>query len=361
MDKAMCAKLTWPLADRDATWNSADAHGRIVEFCTDKDGNFNWLLYASTNFWMDTTAPDPDNDGVPDRMGDYKLPFCDVISGEIVAVPKGIFGCASVLQGSRGGVDLPEADEGDVKQAVEQYYNKMAKEFKDDNIMVPWHPQKKSASIRRIAVTGDLRAADPSVGDEPEGKIDGHAAVYNQTANIGGWFYEIIAKGAFDGADLTDVPFLVNHDMDGIPLARSRRNNGNSTMTLTVDDIGLAFEAQLDIDNNDKSKSLYSAIGRGDVDKMSYCFQVADDEWADLDSIMPTRTITKIAKVFEISAVNFPAYDGTDLGIASSRDMHALESARALLESRQSTLENEKRDAEEVELLKLKCKILAGV
>lgn len=223
---------------------------------------------------------------------------------------------------------------------------------------MPEKHQTKSAT-RRIAIVGDLRAADPTVSEDgvtQSGSIDGHAAVYAQVANIGGWFNEIIRTGAFDGADLTDVPFLVNHDLREIPLARSRRNNGNSTMKMSVDNIGLAFDAELDIVNNDKSKSLYSAVGRGDIDKMSYCFDVAEEEWAGLDTDMPTRTITKIAKVYEISAVNFPAFEGTDIAL-SSRDKAALDSAKALLESRQSALDSEKR---EMELLKLKCKIISG-
>ncbi len=352
----MVAKTNWPLADRDTKWSASEANKRIVDFFTDEDGNLDFKKYASVHFWFDSSAPDPDDDGVPDRQGDYKLPFCDVIDGKVMAVPKGIYGDAAAIQGARGGVDIPKEDVADVKKAIEKYYDAMAKKFDDDSIVVPWK-QSRSA-IRRIVPISDLRAANPNVDEEPSGKITGHAAVYGQVANIGGWFNEIIRSGAFDGADLTDVPFLVNHDIDGIPLARSRRNNGNSTMTLTVDEIGLAFDAQLDIDNNEKAKSFYSAVGRGDIDKMSYAFSVAEDEWSGLDTDMPTRTIVKIAKVYEISGVTFPAYVGTDIQVASSsQDKQALDSARALLESRQSALESEKR---EMELLKLKCQILAG-
>jgi uncharacterized protein len=350
----MCAKMNWPIADRDLKWDAGAAHKRILDWCSDKDGNVNWKQYASVHFWCDTSAPDPDEDGLPDRQGDYKLPFCDVVDGEVKALPRAIFKVAAVLDSKGvGGVDIPHEDEKPIRDAVDTYYELMKKEFKDDSITPPWNQKR---SIRRFVAVGDLRAVDPTVGDESNGKITGHAAVYNQKANIGDWFYEIIRSGAFDSADLTDVPFLVNHDMDGIPLARSRRNNGNSTMTLSTDNVGLAFDATLDIENNDKSKSLYSAISRGDIDKMSYCFSVADEEWSDLDTDMPTRTITKIAKVFEISAVNWPAYDGTDLQ-TSSRDLQTLESARTLLESSRSTLESEKR---EMDLLKLKCQILAG-
>ncbi|WDL98133.1 HK97 family phage prohead protease [Alicyclobacillus sp. ALC3] len=351
----VAAKLTWPLAPRDTKWSASEANKRIVEWATGEDGKIDYLKYASTHFWFDSDAPDPDKDGVPDRQGDYKLPFCDVIDGKVMAVPKGVFGDAAAIQGSRGGVKIPDEDVKHVKQAIEQYYNKMAKEFKDEGIVAPWQKNKKSATWRTALVT-DLRAGDPNVTDDPGGRIQGHAAVYGQRANIGGWFEEIIAPGAFDGADLTDVPFFVNHDTNDIPLARSRRNNGNSTMTLSTDNQGLAFDATLDVENYDKARALYSAVQRGDIDKMSYGFMVAEDEWTGLDTGLPLRTIRKIGKVFEISAVTFPAYDGTDIQ-AASRDAHTLESVRALLESNQSALESEKREAE---VLRLKAQILAG-
>ena len=79
--------------------------------------------------------------------------------------------------------------------------------------------------------------------------ITGHPAVFNSPADIGGWFEETIDPGAFDDCDLTDVCLFANHRDMKIPLARSRRNNGSSTMQLSIDDIGLfeineAFAAQ---------------------------------------------------------------------------------------------------------------------
>jgi uncharacterized protein len=81
-------------------------------------------------------------------------------------------------------------------------------------------------------------------------KVVGLAAVYESRTNIGNMFEEVIERGAFDSSDLTDVLFFVNHDMSKIPLARSRRNNGSSTMRLSLDERGLNMEASLDVDNN---------------------------------------------------------------------------------------------------------------
>ena len=92
--------------------------------------------------------------------------------------------------------------------------------------------------------------------------ITGLAAVYESRTNIGNLFYEVIERGAFEETDFTDVLFFVNHDLTKIPLARSRRNNGNSTMQLKVDERGLNIETNLDVENNTDARSLYSEIGR---------------------------------------------------------------------------------------------------
>ncbi len=187
--------------------------------------------------------------------------------------------------------------------------------------------------------------------------IEGHAAVFEQIADIGGIFFEVIDRNAFDGTDFKDVPLFVNHDCGQIPLARSRRNNGNSSMTLSVDDTGLAVRARLDVDNNPAAKMLYSSVERGDLDGMSFAFVVDAEEWLDLDSDMPTRRIKKIGKVFEVSAVNFPAYEGTDIHARAAAD--TLDCAKKALENaRGFSLDND--SALELELYKLKNCILGG-
>lgn len=204
---------------------------------------------------------------------------------------------------------------------------------------------------KRCYTGHEFRALD----SDNEKIIEGHAAVFEQIADIGGIFFEVIDRNAFDGTDFKDVPLFVNHDCGQIPLARSRRNNGNSSMTLTVDDTGLAVRARLDVDNNPAAKTLFASIERGDLDGMSFAFVVDAEEWQDLDSDMPTRRIKKIGKVFEVSAVNYPAYN-TDI---HARALNALENAkRALDNARVHSLEND--SANELELYKLKNRILGG-
>ena len=159
--------------------------------------------------------------------------------------------------------------------------------------------------------------------------ITGRPIVYDSKTDLG-WFDEVIERGALDKTDLKDVRFLVNHNTDMIPLARSRNNNANSTMQMSVDEDGMAIRVNLDTENNVEAKSLYSAIQRGDISGMSFMFSINDEEWNDLDTDHPTRHIREIGKVLEVSAVTFPAYEDTEI---SARDKEALDSAKATLDS----------------------------
>ena len=181
--------------------------------------------------------------------------------------------------------------------------------------------------------------------------LAGTPIVYNEKTDLG-WYDELIERGALDGTDLRDVRFLVNHNTDMIPLARSRNNNVNSTMQLEVNDGGMNIRVDLDVDNNTEAKALYSAVERGDLDGMSFMFTVDADAWEDLESDHPTRRIEKLGKVFEVSAVTFPAYEATTI---SARGLdEALESARLSLESA-------KAEKKALELRKQKIRIMKGV
>lgn len=177
--------------------------------------------------------------------------------------------------------------------------------------------------------------------DEQHGpQISGRAIVYNAVTDIGGMYNEIIMPGALDETDLRDVRLLVNHDFSMIPLARSRNNTANSTMQLMPDNEGMMIRADLDTERNADANALYSACERGDISGMSFAFIVGADAWEDLDTEKPTRRITKIDRVLEVSAVTWPAYEQTTI---SARDAQALESARAALESAKASAEAEAR------------------
>jgi HK97 family phage prohead protease len=143
-------------------------------------------------------------------------------------------------------------------------------------------------------------------------KVSGYAAVFDQAADIGGYFKEIIARGAFKEAiGRDDVVFLVNHD--GLPLARTR----SGTLTLKEDDKGLRIDTVLDADDPDV-KSITGKMKRGDLDKMSFAFRATKQEW-DETTDPPTRTITEV-ELFDVSIVTTPAYDGTSIALRSLDD-----------------------------------------
>ena len=192
--------------------------------------------------------------------------------------------------------------------------------------------------------------------DDKGAYITGRPIVFNSRTNIGP-YDEIIERGALDKTDLKDVRFLVNHDTSKIPLARSRNNNKNSTMQLSVDDNGMAIRVNLDVENNAEAKSLYSAVQRGDISGMSFMFGIGDEEWENLESEHPTHHIRAINTVIEVSAVTFPAYEDTEI---NARSKEALENARQTVETARSSRATSV-DTDELTLLKLKTKILGGI
>jgi HK97 family phage prohead protease len=173
------------------------------------------------------------------------------------------------------------------------------------------------------------------------GRITGTPIVFDQDTDMG-WYQERIDHQALAGADLKDVRFLIGHNTSMIPLARSRNNNENSTMQMTVTDRGMEIRVDLDTENNAEARALYSAVQRGDMSGMSFMFMVDTDKdiWEDTDTDYPKRTIMSIRKVYEVSAVAFPAYEQTDIQAAS--EGQTLDSVRASLESAKAKLAEER-------------------
>lgn len=128
--KGACGKTTWPLADRDRAWDNGEAHKRIVEWAGGND-DFSVAKLKQVHFWAAEGAA---------KLGDFKLLFCDVIDGEIRAVPHAIEACT----GSHGvdAADIPEDDKEAIKKKIETYYNRMADEFNDPDIKVPWKEEE---------------------------------------------------------------------------------------------------------------------------------------------------------------------------------------------------------------------------
>lgn len=186
------------------------------------------------------------------------------------------------------------------------------------------------------------------------GHITGVPIVFEQPTDIGGWYSETIARGAVTDDVLRDVAFFYNHNLNTKPLARTRTGK----LKFTIDDDGVHMDSSVNLKRTDVN-DLFIAIEDGDIDGMSFMFRVESEEWTGLDTDYPHRRITKIGYVQEVSAVNYPAYEGTSInartGESLDSDKKALDNARAkLLDS------NDKKcsDSDELELEKLKAKYL---
>ena len=172
---------------------------------------------------------------------------------------------------------------------------------------------RKSAmeTAERITMTAEVRTMDTEDGSF---RIGGYAATFNQEAD-GLSFREVIAPGAFTRALSNEEPvfLLVNHDMDGIPLASTQ----SGTLQLRQDKTGLYMEAELD-PANPKAQELASALKRGDMDKMSFAFTVKPEGQFKEDGL---RTIEDIERLYEVSVVTLPAYSSTTVGMRSQEEV----------------------------------------
>lgn len=176
-------------------------------------------------------------------------------------------------------------------------------------------------------------------------KIKGYAVVFNSPETYD--YTEVIDPRALDNADMSDVVLRYNHNDTFMVLARTR----NKSLDLKVDEKGLYIDARLQ-DDITEHRNIYNAIKSGLIDKQSFAFTVDEDIY-DYDT--DTRTITKIGKLYDVSVVDQPFYNATDVSIASKNN-DFLERREQLRKEHEEELE-EKRKQEE--LRKLKDEVLA--
>jgi len=168
--------------------------------------------------------------------------------------------------------------------------------------------------LKKEIRTAELRIAQLQENNTDQ-IVEGYALVFDSPTVL--WEYdgiqykEIIQRGALDGADLSDVPFKYNHSDNVMVMARTR----NKTLQLIIDDKGLNIRANLA--QTTSGNDLYKLIQRADIDKMSMAMVVSDDEY---DSKTNTRTIKKIKKLYDVAAVDLPAYDQTSISARSYFD-----------------------------------------
>lgn len=164
----------------------------------------------------------------------------------------------------------------------------------------------------------DLTEVRNEEGEVVDRTFTGHAAVFEQPTLIGSkrWgFVEQIARDAFADVLNDDVRFLVNHD--GLPLARTTAG----TLELAQDSTGLvARTSESHLRRTSLGNDVVELLSSGDLNQMSFAFTIAEETWStyssddELDG-MELRTVNKIRRLYDVSVVTYPAYEGTDAGL----------------------------------------------
>ena len=168
----------------------------------------------------------------------------------------------------------------------------------------------KMNEIIRRSYPAEFRA------NKDSGIIEGIPIVFGEPTDICGFFQETIERGAIPQELLdpeADVRFFWNHNFDEKAIARTRIPlSSPAGMELTAEEKNVHMRANPNRKRTDVN-DLCLAIEDGTINAMSFCFVVSEDRWEDLDTDYPKRYITKIDRVIEVSAVNFPAYASTEI------------------------------------------------
>lgn len=193
----------------------------------------------------------------------------------------------------------------------------------------------KSEREYRAAI--EFRAAD-----EGEYIVEGYATTFNDPYVMyefdGIKYYEQVDRNAFDGSDMNDVIFQYDHT--GKVFARQK----NGTLFLNVDDHGLHVRA--DLSKSEASRNMWEEIRAGLVSEMSFAFSVAEDSY---DQESRTRTIMRVKKVYDVSAVSIPANPSTQISARSYFD--------GVIEREQAERLASEQRAKQAQRIKLLCQM----
>ena len=160
----------------------------------------------------------------------------------------------------------------------------------------------------------EIRLVDMRALDEEAMTVEGYAAVFDTITDLG-WMKEVIDRHAFDNADMSDIVMKYNHENSVLPMARTR----GGSLQFTVDDHGLKIRAKLP--DTSVNRDIYTLIKEGVLSKMSFAFTVKSEEY-DYDT--DTRKILEFDKIFDVSVVDVPAYETTEI-YARSKEQYEKE------------------------------------
>ena len=213
---------------------------------------------------------------------------------------------------------------------------------------------EKVSQGRQYRNIKEIRVAERAEGEEESYKVRGYATTYNEPYTLYSdediEIREQVAPTAFDNADMSDVIMQYNHE--GRVFARNR----NNTLSLESDEHGLLIDA--DLGGTEIGRQLYEEIRGGYTDRMSFGFTVEAEEVEEQREkgkrTVYLRTITKIGKLYDVSAVSIPANDGTEISARSFIDgLIEKEKAERLIEQKAEERSKAKAKLElELELLK---------
>jgi uncharacterized protein len=179
-------------------------------------------------------------------------------------------------------------------------------------------PTKSTREIRMAAVS----VVQDTANDERV--VEGRAIVFGAPTVLyefdGIQYKEVVERGALDGADLSDVPFKYNHSDHVMIMARTR----NNTLELTVDDQGLLIRAKLA--DTSAGRDMYELVKRSDITEMSFAFTVTESSY---NKETHTRSIKKIKRIWDVAAVDTPAYQDTYIKARSFFEAEAEKEQRA--------------------------------
>lgn len=188
----------------------------------------------------------------------------------------------------------------------------------------------------------DIQAAEPASTDDGKMIVEGLAVVFDQPTVLfklddGTEIKEVIERGALDNTDVSDCFFKYNHSNHTMGMARVK----NGTLQLEIRDEGLFIRAELA--DTTAGRDLYELVKRGDIDKMSFAFDIEEEEF-DQEQYM--FRVKKISKLWDVAAVNVPAYDGTRIYARRLEDVEAFRAkeAEALVEKKKAEEEMKKQE-----------------
>ena len=213
---------------------------------------------------------------------------------------------------------------------------------------------EKVSQGRQYRNIKEIRVAERAEGEEESYKVRGYATTYNEPYTLYSdediEIREQVAPTAFDNADMSDVIMQYNHE--GRVFARNR----NNTLSLESDEHGLLIDA--DLGGTEIGRQLYEEIRGGYTDRMSFGFTVDGEEVEEQREkgkrTVYLRTITRIGKLYDVSAVSIPANDGTEISARSFVDgLIEKEKAERLIEQKAEERSKAKAKLElELELLR---------